>query len=77
LAEALAWAQASPVRGEFVILLAGNSGEDEVTPENQGSPLEQIKQLVAQGEKVNAAIKQVAKERGLNRQELYREYHEL
>ena len=76
LAEVLAWAQTDQVRGEFVILLAGNSGDDK-SSEMTEDPIEQIKHLIDQGEKVNTAIKLVAKKRGLNRQALYREFHNL
>lgn len=76
LAEVLAWAQTDQVRGEFVILLAGSSGDDK-SSEMTEDPIEQIKHLIDQGEKVNTAIKLVAKKRDLNRQALYREFHNL
>ena len=39
--------------------------------------LEAVKNLVAQNVKPNVAIKEIAKERGLNRQDLYAEFHDL
>lgn len=77
LAEVLAWAQTDQVRGEFVILLAGHPGDDDKSSEITENPIDQIKHLIDQGEKVNTAIKLVAKKRGLNRQALYREFHNL
>ena len=77
LAELLAWAQTDQVRGEFVILLAGHPGDDDKSSEITENPIDQIKHLIDQGEKVNTAIKLVAKKRGLNRQALYREFHNL
>ena len=77
LAGVLAWAQTDQVRGEFVILLAGHPGDDDKSSEITENPIDQIKHLIDQGEKVNTAIKLVAKKRGLNRQALYREFHNL
>ena len=39
--------------------------------------LEAVEALIQTGEKPNAAIKKVAKIRGLVRQELYQSYHDL
>ena len=39
--------------------------------------LEAVEALIQAGEKPNAAIKKVAKIRGLVRQELYQSYHDL
>jgi 16S rRNA (cytidine1402-2'-O)-methyltransferase len=75
LGELLSWAKEG-VRGEFVVMVAGN---DHPTEEDAptGSPLEQIKAAIEGGQSPNVAIKQVAKRLGLNRQELYRQYHQL
>ncbi|KRL94956.1 16S rRNA (cytidine(1402)-2'-O)-methyltransferase [Limosilactobacillus equigenerosi] len=73
-AELLNWAQTATVRGEFVMLIGGAPKE---TVTFDDDPLQAIQSLIANGTKVNAAIKQVAKERDLNRQELYRQFHEL
>lgn len=78
LGEMLIWATTENVRGEFVILLAGNRNSVksnktiETTPVNQ-----QIERLIADGLSPNVAIKQVAKQRNLNRQEVYKQYHQL
>ena len=78
LQELAAWASENEVRGEFVVLVAGNdvdvATEEEVDPLAGISDVAAVEQLVAKGLKATAAVKQVAKERGLNRQELYLEY---
>lgn len=66
-----------PIKGECLIIV---SGADEVAQEVQEpelTALEAVKVLVEQNVKPNVAIKQIAKERGLNRQELYAEFHDL
>ncbi|ARD90731.1 16S rRNA (cytidine(1402)-2'-O)-methyltransferase [Lactococcus lactis subsp. cremoris] len=66
-----------PIKGECLIIV---SGADELVQEIQGpelTALEAVKNLVAQNVKPNVAIKEIAKERGLNRQDLYAEFHDL
>ncbi|CAH1854998.1 16S rRNA (cytidine(1402)-2'-O)-methyltransferase [Convivina intestini] len=76
--EILGWVQSHPVRGEFVIMIAGNSAPDVTESEEEILPVvEAVEQLVAQGLKPNAAIKQIARERQLERQSVYRAYHQL
>ena len=78
LAEAIEWTDTNPVRGEFVILVAGNDQPIEQAQEQpQGSPIEQVDQEVANGLSTNAAIKLVAKRLGIKRQELYKQYHQF
>lgn len=60
-----------------MLIVAGFDGEVEDTVEDKTTPLEAVQLLVASGIKPNAAIKQVAKERELVRQELYAQYHDL
>lgn len=65
-------------RGEFVVLVAGNPHPQENTqPADDVSPLEQVDQKIVKGLSTNAAIKLVAKRNGLNRQQLYRQYHHI
>lgn len=66
-----------PIKGECLLIVAGFDGEVEDTVEDKTTPLEAVQLLVASGIKPNAAIKQVAKERELVRQELYAQYHDL
>lgn len=79
LNELFDWANSAEVRGEFVILVAGNSHpvshDDDLT--EKLSPVEQVDRAVDDGIKPNVAIKKVARENGLNRQQLYRQYHHL
>lgn len=66
-----------PIKGECLIIV---SGADELVQEIQEpelTALEAVKNLVAQNVKPNIAIKEIAKERGLNRQDLYAEFHDL
>lgn len=77
--ELLDWFQTNPVRGEFVIMIAGYDGPDVSQTEDEPElPLiEAIDQLIDGGLKPNAAIKQIAKERSLERQAVYRQYHQI
>ena len=66
-----------PIKGECLIIV---SGADELVQEIQEpelTALEAVKNLVAQNVKPNVAIKEIAKERCLNRQDLYAEFHDL
>lgn len=68
-----------PVRGEYVLLVApGPEADDPVTTAAAALPAElEVRERVAAGEKPNAAIKAVAKARGLVRQDVYDAYHGL
>ncbi|AIG66044.1 16S rRNA (cytidine(1402)-2'-O)-methyltransferase [Weissella tructae] len=77
-AEVAEWAQTQEVRGEFVVMTAGNS--EVVSAQNDDplaelSPLEAVQALVDEGMKTTAAVKQVAKARDLDRQRLYTEFN--
>lgn len=66
------------LKGEMVIVVEGSQnikddGEDAAVPLVH----EQIKQYIDGGLTTNEAIKRVAKERGLSRNDVYKEYHEL
>ncbi|WP_214809034.1 16S rRNA (cytidine(1402)-2'-O)-methyltransferase [Exiguobacterium sp. s102] len=73
--EALDWAS-EEVRGEFVVIVEGTTEERPSEIQQEANPLDQIERYIAGGEKPNAALKRVAKERGLDRQALYLSYHE-
>lgn len=75
ISELIADLKERPAKGECLLIVSGSDGVD--LPEFDGSPLEEIESLVAMGDKPNNAIKQVAKTRGLNRQELYQAFHNL
>lgn len=77
-AEVSEWAQTQEVRGEFVVMTAGN--DEVVAAQNEDplaelSPLEAVQALVDDGMKTTAAVKQVAKARNLDRQRLYTEFN--
>lgn len=78
LDQLLTWANENEVRGEFVIIVSGNLHPVQDDNQEQSlTPVEQVKQAVEAGEKPNTAIKHVARQRGINRQALYRQYHQL
>lgn len=75
--EVAQWAQDNEPRGEFVVLVSGGELAD-MQPQDTTADLplvEAITQLIDSGIKPNAAIKEVAKQRGLNRQAVYNTYH--
>ncbi len=76
LAEIIAFYETHQPRGEYVVLVAGNSHPDE-EEEETGTPVEQIDQAISEGLSTNEAIKLVAKKNKLNRQELYKQYHNI
>lgn len=77
LAEIIAFYDEHQPRGEYVVLVAGNSHPDEEEEEETGTPVEQIDQAISEGLSTNEAIKLVAKRNKLNRQELYKQYHNI
>lgn len=78
LAELAAFYDEHQPRGEYVVLIAGNPHPDEdVQNDEAGTPIEQIDQKISEGLSTNAAIKLVAKKNKLNRQELYKQYHNI
>jgi 16S rRNA (cytidine1402-2'-O)-methyltransferase len=77
LVELQAWATEDNVRGEFVMLVAGNDAEEVDEEVINLSPVEEVSHLIDSGLTTNAAIKQVAKRREINRQDLYKDYHEI
>ena len=77
IAELVVWATSNEVRGEFVVIVSGN---DQVIETSDADPLAElsavdaVKELVENGLKPTAAIKQIAKQRSLDRQTLYLKY---
>lgn len=76
LAELNDYLEETSVKGECCLLVAGNTEE---APQEQieGTLLEQVEKLVAEGIKPNVAIKEIAKRNGLKKQVVYNEYHGL
>lgn len=75
--ELLDYIEEHPVKGECCLLVEGNTGSEEPQTQIEGSLKEQVEQLIALGEKTNAAIKVVALKNGLKKQEVYRQFHDL
>lgn len=78
--ELVLWSKNNDIRGEFVVMIAGFTGASQSEPETDLTMLsvhDAVSALVAKGLKPNAAIKQVAKERQLDRQAVYTDYHGL
>ncbi|MFB8593218.1 16S rRNA (cytidine(1402)-2'-O)-methyltransferase [Enterococcus hirae] len=75
--ELLDYIEEHPVKGECCLLVEGNTGSEEPQTQIEGSLKEQVEQLIALGEKTNAAIKAVAVKNGLKKQEVYRQFHYL
>ncbi|KRM24538.1 16S rRNA (cytidine(1402)-2'-O)-methyltransferase [Latilactobacillus graminis] len=80
LKEVLAWTSATELRGEFVIIVAGNPTPIMKISEKTVAALplpEQVEAQIQQGANPNVAIKTVAKANGLKKQVVYNAYHEL
>lgn len=78
LAELTAFYDEHQPRGEYVVLIAGNPHPDEEVQNNEtGTPIEQVDQKISEELSTNEAIKLVAKKNKLNRQELYKQYHNI
>lgn len=60
------------VKGEFVIVVEGNL---ESVDYNQISIIEHVNSYIKEGLSINDAIKSVAKDRKLNKKNIYNEYH--
>lgn len=66
-----------PAKGECLLIVAGASQEQEKVSLDELDIQALVAGLVAEGEKTTKAIKQIAKDYNLPRQEVYRQYHEL
>lgn len=75
LAELVAYTKDATLKGECCLLVSGKLASDE--PLSTVPLKEQVEELITQGMKPNAAIKEVAKKMQVTRQEVYAIYHEL
>lgn len=78
LSEAIAWANESDIRGEFVIVLEGNENpmEEQVEDWSHMSLVEHVDYIIEETQKNSKdAIKEVAKIRGISKREVYQAYH--
>lgn len=62
------------IKGEFVIVVEGNTESVDYT---QISIIEHVNAYVKEGMAINDAIKSVAKDRNLNKKDVYNEYHQI
>lgn len=79
LDDAVKWSEQNEVRGEFVLIVAGNPHPDKIQiTKPVGTIKEQVQRLIDKQQlKPNAAIKQVAKENNLKKQDVYNQFHGL
>lgn len=80
LAEAVEWVQTEEIRGEFCIVLEGNSNAEEESQEEAYwhlmSVIEHVDYLMHQSNSTSKeAIKEVAKLRQVAKRDIYNEYH--
>jgi len=79
ISEALAWANESEVRGEFCLIIEGAMPATEEEEIVWWSSMDLVKHVdyyvEAKGLQSKEAIKQVAKDRGLQKREVYQAYH--
>lgn len=76
ISEILDYIASNLLKGECLLIVAGaseNNREENLT--SDVTPVEAVEALIASGMKPNQAIKTVAKERKINRQELYNLFH--
>ncbi|MBM7636184.1 16S rRNA (cytidine(1402)-2'-O)-methyltransferase [Streptococcus saliviloxodontae] len=77
ISELVAALSEKPLKGECLIIVSGNDGQLSSSEEDSDDLdiLSLVTQLIEAGKKPNQAIKQVAKDYKLNRQEVYNSYH--
>lgn len=76
ISEILDYISSNPLKGECLLIVAGASEENrEGNLTSDVTPIEAVETLIASGMRPNQAIKTVAKERKINRQELYNLFH--
>lgn len=76
ISEILDYIDSNPLKGECLLIVTGASENDrEENLTSDVTPVEAVETLIASGMKPNQAIKTIAKERKINRQELYNLFH--
>lgn len=66
-----------PLKGECLLIVSGASDGEKTLEYSSEDVLEMVQDLIRQGQKPNQAIKTVAKQYGLSRQDLYNQFHGL
>ena len=74
ISELVAFLEENPLKGECLLIVEGAKEEELVLEEVD--LIQEIDALVQDGMKKNQAIKQVAKQYGLQKSELYARYHQ-
>lgn len=78
ITELLSYLEEHPLKGECLLIVSGYAEEYATsTLEGDLDYLKKIQMLINDGIKPNQAIKAIAKEYSLNRQELYQQFHQL
>lgn len=77
ISEVLSYISGNPLKGECLLIVSGFNSQEEVQGLDKLDLASLVKNLVEQGNKPNQAIKKVAKDFGLSRQEVYNIYHGL
>lgn len=77
ISEVLSYISGNPLKGECLLIVSGFDSQEEVQDLDKLDLASLVKNLVEQGNKPNQAIKKVAKDFGLSRQEVYNIYHGL
>jgi 16S rRNA (cytidine1402-2'-O)-methyltransferase len=78
LEEAVSWAGANEIRGEFCIVIAGNDNVEETVEDWwKDISIHSHVEMIMEKENVSSkeAIKVVALERGMSKRDIYQEYH--
>jgi 16S rRNA (cytidine1402-2'-O)-methyltransferase len=79
LQEALQWAEKGEIRGEFCIIVEGSSADEEEEVESwwTGLTINQHVEHYIEAQEMTSkeAIKQTAKDRGMNKREVYQSFH--
>ncbi|MGF0070622.1 MULTISPECIES: 16S rRNA (cytidine(1402)-2'-O)-methyltransferase [Streptococcus] len=77
ISEVLSYISENPLKGECLLIVSGFDSQEEIQDLDKLDLASLVKNLVEQGNKPNQAIKKVAKDFGLSRQEVYNIYHGL
>jgi len=75
LADVSNYYQDNDPKGEYVLIIAGKPEETVVQVESDDDLIASVDNLIKQGQKPNKAIKEVATQNGLKKQDVYNLYH--
>jgi len=75
LAQVAEYYEENDPKGEYVLIIAGKPEEEVVQAESDDDIVSTVDKLIKQGQKPNKAIKEVAVQNGLKKQDVYNLYH--